>query len=175
MAECSRCGGEVWFIHTPAGHRLTFEPQAYAAGTHSSAERWYLQRDPTVAIHESTVLGVADRVGYVIRHRCRLNYRPVVGEDKEMTTDLARARRQGPFVRDVPLTSPHLAYSYRWPGSWAHIIERGYTALCGARMPEGVRTKPIERDRIKDMPVCPGCLSRMRRRPVTRADAPERP
>ncbi|WP_125776502.1 hypothetical protein [Antribacter gilvus] len=162
MAECSRCGNEVWFFPTPAGHRLTFEPEAFSDGTHATVERWYLQRDPAVAIHESTVLGVADRTGYVIRHRCRLGRSQVVDEGKDLTTDLALARRQGPFVRDVVLVPPHLAYTYRWPGSWAHIVERAFTALCGARMPDGVRTKPAERHRLKDMPACPACRRRMR-------------
>lgn len=173
MAKCSRCGNEIWQLITQAGHPMAFEPEAFADGTHATVEKWYLQRGTNTAVHESTVLEVADRTGYVIRHRCRLNYRKLLDEDSDLTTDLATARRNGPFVHQVPLTSPHLAYTYRWPSSWAHIIERGYTALCGARVPEGVRTKPDERRRLKDMPACPECLRRMNR--LTRALHPREP
>jgi hypothetical protein len=162
--DCRDCSAKVIWLPLYNGHTRPFDPTVYTAGTHDVAERWYIRRDPLMAVPEDIAgSSVPPGSDYLIEHRCtgrRQGVWTVGGEENPSNTPLDRARREGPFVRDHPLQGTRFVYTYRWPSSWAHIVERGYTAICGARMHGEIRTKPRERSHLKDMPVCPDCARR---------------
>lgn len=157
---CRNCTALVVWLPIYNGHSRPFDPTVYADGTHDVAERWYVRRDPVVAV-SADVAGSTVKPGsaYLVEHHCTGSRRGgmIPGEEEPANTKLDRARRDGPFVRDLPLQDPYCTYTYRWPSSWAHIVHHGYTAICGARMHSPVRTRPDERERLKGMPVCPDC------------------
>ncbi|WP_125778366.1 hypothetical protein [Antribacter gilvus] len=179
--ECRDCGAPILMLPLYNGHTRPFDPTPYAAGTHVLTERWYVLKNPLRAAPEH-VAGSSVPTGaeYLILHVCPPSLRvahvgQILGrESGNVNTALDIARRDGPFVGDSPLTDPQCAYTYRWPTSWAHIVHHGYTALCGARMPDGVRTRPRDRDHMKTMPVCPSCTSAYARYEATREAAAKR-
>lgn len=160
--QCRDCSAQIVWLPIYNGQTRPFDPTVYSEGTHGQVtERWYVRRDPLAAVPQD-IAGSSVRPGsdYLIEHRCTGRRRGIwtAGGDEDPTsTTLGRARRDGPFVRDRPLQDARCVYTYRWPSSWAHIVEHGYTAICGARMHGEVRTKPRERSHLKDMPVCPDC------------------
>lgn len=162
--ECRDCSAPVIWLTLYNGHTRPFDPAVYSDGTHEVVERWYIHRDFLVAVPEDIAgSGIRPKSNYVIEHRCTGRRRSIFnvgGDDDLTTTTLARARVHGPFVRDRPLQDALCVYTYRWPNNWAHIVERGYTAICGDRMHGEVRIKPRERDHLKDMPVCHECMNR---------------
>lgn len=159
---CGACGAPVLWFRLYNGHTRPFDATEHTSSTHTMADRWYVRRNPRIAI-PADVAGTTVRDGtpYLIEHQCHGTRRDIFAiqrdDDEPTTTALAVARREGPYARSLPLTDTHCTYTYRWPTSWAHIVHHGYTAICGAMMHGPIRTKPSEREHIKDMPVCPDC------------------
>lgn len=164
VAQCKICGERVRHLQVYNGHMRAFEAEIRDPAN-SNLEprfRWYLSRKRG-AVPGDLVLGRdMSTEPFMTLHRCksaRLGAIEWANPDANSRDPLTIARRTGPFVRDTPLDSPRAAWSYRWPSSWAHIsMHHPYQALCGARLPDGVRTSPRERERLRGMPCCQPCL-----------------
>jgi hypothetical protein len=165
ISECSTCGAPVLFQRLYNGHTRAFDPTPHdpAESQLEPRFRWYLSKQRGAIPGDLAGRETADQPFLTI-HRCKQTRRgqfESMSPDAAANTPLAVARRTGPFVQDMPLDHPRLAYSYRWPSNWAHIAYRPYHGLCGSRLPEGIRTIPRERERLRGMPVCPDCHRRL--------------
>lgn len=159
-APCSACGQPVIHLTLYNGQRRLFDAQPHDGATTTRAERWFLSASRG-AVPQDLALDVPPGADYLTLHRC-INARVGYAEP-DIAADRAIARSKGTRVVDLPLVDPHHEYTYRWPSSWAHIARTPFQTICGSRMPEGRRTKPRERERLRSMPVCPTCIERYRR------------
>jgi hypothetical protein len=156
---CHLCKNPVVQLPVFNGARMTFnavaiEPQD-GDPPQATGEHWYPMRGrgavPGDMLPERDTIGRA----YLTRHRC-------VPVQDLARHELIEIRNLTGTVKTQHMVLDQLhEYTYRWPSSWAHILrDVQYTALCGERMP-GRRSASRERERLRDMPVCPKCMEHL--------------
>lgn len=159
VVKCKHCQREVVWLQLYNGTTRPFNAQQRSPTQRTEAEQWYAIAGrgmvPRTLLSD---MSVGDRP-YLTQHICLSVLSGWDGKYEKFEI----SRTEGTRVPDLVLGPEH-EYTYRWPSSWAHILERfPYQAICGARMPEGKRTRERERDRLRNMPVCPNCETRYRR------------
>lgn len=157
--QCDRCGEHVTWGVQYNGARRPFNTAAITPprgdSTSDLSARWYAVRGKGMVPGDMlNTEGLSERP-YLTRHLCI----PKIGTDSSI---LEIRNLPGQVkVEHLQLDSLH-EYTYRWPSHWAHVLRHDqYRAICGSSMPQGRRTNPRERARLRDMPVCPECIERL--------------
>ena len=155
--SCPSCGEMVAWLTLYNGRSAPFNPDPRDPDPERGlpAERWFAMRGQGMT--PSNLLPEAEIEGrqYLTQHRC---VRAVRAPDDATMIALTSAE---PLTTELVLDPRH-EYTYRWPGNWAHILgEYQYRAICGETMPQGRRVAPRERERLRNMRVCPKCSARL--------------
>lgn len=171
---CDRCGSSVVRFECFDGRNRVFTAIELANEDVPETERWYLVTGRGV-VHGGLITAPSD-LPYLTLHVCR---RARIGVGSSAQPEAGRfdvsaeiaLRDSEPRTQDVKLAIPGRVFSYRYPSSWAHIVEgvesRG---LCGDKVLDPDAMSPRELVRLEGMRVCPRCRARNRRHEAARAD-----